>query len=52
MTEVPFVSVPFSFRRFTEKDHDLREIHHQWEHALRKAVLELPEIGFDGDGKV
>jgi putative proteasome-type protease len=33
-------------RRFTEKDPDLREIHLQWEHALRKAVLELPEISF------
>jgi putative proteasome-type protease len=34
------------YRRFTEKDPDLREIHMQWEHALRKAVLELPEISF------
>jgi putative proteasome-type protease len=33
-------------RHFTEKDPDLREIHMQWEHALRKAVLELPEISF------
>jgi putative proteasome-type protease len=31
-------------RRFTAKDPDLREIHTQWEHALRKAVQELPEI--------
>lgn len=34
-------------RRFNEKDHDLREIHVQWEHALRKAVQELPAIQFD-----
>ena len=34
------------YRRFTEKDPDLREIHMQWEHALRKAVMELPEISF------
>jgi putative proteasome-type protease len=33
-------------RRFTAKDHDLRDIHSQWEHALRKAVRELPEIRF------
>jgi putative proteasome-type protease len=36
-------------RRFTEKDPDLREIHKQWEQALRKAVLELPEIRFDSE---
>ena len=36
------------YRRFDAKDPDLREIHQQWEHALRKAVLELPEIQFDG----
>jgi putative proteasome-type protease len=35
------------YRRFDAKDPDLREIHRQWEHALRKAVLELPEIQFD-----
>lgn len=35
------------YRRFNAKDHDLREIHSQWEHALRKAVRELPEIHFD-----
>jgi putative proteasome-type protease len=34
-------------RRFTAKDPDLREIHLQWEHALRKAVRELPEISFE-----
>lgn len=33
-------------RHFSAKDHDLREIHSQWEHALRKAVRELPEIHF------
>ena len=36
------------YRRFTAKDHDLREIHMQWERALRKGVLELPAISFDG----
>jgi putative proteasome-type protease len=36
-------------RRFREKDPDLREIHMQWEHALRKAVLELPAIVFPED---
>jgi putative proteasome-type protease len=35
------------YRRFVAKDPDLREIHMQWEHALRKAVLELPAIRFD-----
>jgi putative proteasome-type protease len=35
------------YRRFTPKDPDLQRIQLQWEHALRKAVLELPEIGFD-----
>jgi putative proteasome-type protease len=34
------------YRRFTERDPDLREIHQRWEHALRKAVLELPEVQF------
>jgi putative proteasome-type protease len=34
-------------RRFLAKDPDLREIQMQWEHALRKAVLELPAIKFD-----
>ena len=34
------------YRRFDARDHDLREIHQRWEHALRKAVLELPEIDF------
>jgi putative proteasome-type protease len=35
------------YRRFTERDPDLREIHQQWEQTLRKAVLELPDIDFD-----
>jgi putative proteasome-type protease len=35
------------YRRFTAKDPDLQRIHLQWEHALRKAVLELPEVAFD-----
>jgi len=34
-------------RRFTAKDPDLQRIHMQWEHALRKAVLELPDIHFE-----
>ncbi len=38
-------------RRFSAKDPDLREIHLQWEHALRKAVLELPAIVFTEDGE-
>lgn len=33
-------------RRFDAHDPDLRDIRSQWEHALRKAVLELPEIRF------
>jgi putative proteasome-type protease len=35
------------YRRFTAKDPDLQRIHIQWEHALRKAVLELPDVLFD-----
>lgn len=35
------------YRRFTERDPDLREIHQQWERALRKAVQELPVIRFE-----
>ena len=34
-------------RRFQAKDSDLREIHHNWEHALRRAVLALPAIRFE-----
>jgi putative proteasome-type protease len=37
------------YRRLVAKDPDLREIHMQWEHALRKAVLELPAIRFDDE---
>jgi putative proteasome-type protease len=34
------------YRRFEAQDPDLRDIRSQWEQALRKAVLELPEIHF------
>jgi putative proteasome-type protease len=34
------------WRRFPPNDPDLLEIHAQWEHALRSAVLRLPEIEF------
>jgi putative proteasome-type protease len=34
-------------RRFLDKDPDLQGIHRQWERALRRAMLELPEIQFD-----
>lgn len=34
-------------RRLTAKDPDLQRMQFQWEHALRKAVLELPEVEFD-----
>ena len=37
------------YRRFNANDPSLREIHLQWEHALRKAVLELPAIDFEED---
>jgi putative proteasome-type protease len=33
-------------RRFEAEDPDLRGIRSQWEQALRKAVLELPEVRF------
>jgi putative proteasome-type protease len=33
-------------RRFDAQDSDLRDVRSQWEQALRKAVLELPEIRF------
>jgi putative proteasome-type protease len=32
------------YRRFSERDPDLREIHQQWEQALRKAMLDIPDI--------
>ncbi|MGL4554990.1 MAG: peptidase [Gemmataceae bacterium] len=35
------------YRRFTDKDPDLQRIRFQWEHALRKAVLELPDVAFE-----
>ena len=35
------------YRRFDDKDADLRDIRMQWEQALRKAVLELSEIRFE-----
>ena len=36
--------------RWKIKDPDLREIHHNWEHALRRAVLDLPAIQFEAPG--
>jgi putative proteasome-type protease len=38
------------YRHFADKDPELRDIHNQWEHALRKAVQELPAVHF-GDGR-
>lgn len=35
------------YRRFPAKDPDLQRIHLQWEHALRKAILELPDVDFE-----
>ncbi len=35
------------YRRFQAKDPDLREIHQNWELALRRAVMELPAISFE-----
>jgi putative proteasome-type protease len=35
------------YRRFIPKDPDLQRIQFQWEHALRKAVLELPDVPFE-----
>jgi predicted proteasome-type protease len=35
-------------RRFGENDPELRDIHLRWEQALRRAVLELPELRFPG----
>ena len=34
------------YRRFRDSDPDLREIHTQWEQALRKGVMELPPVDF------
>jgi len=39
------------YRRFTSKDPDLQRIHMQWEHALRKAILELPDVAFEEAGE-
>jgi putative proteasome-type protease len=36
------------YRRFDAQDADLRVIHENWEQALRRAVMELPAINFDG----
>jgi putative proteasome-type protease len=38
-------------RRLTSSDPDLREIHVQWELALRQGVSELPEIDFETFGQ-
>jgi putative proteasome-type protease len=38
------------YRRFAAEDPDLREIHLQWEQALRKAVHELPDVTFAAHG--
>jgi putative proteasome-type protease len=35
------------YRRFSEKDPDLRDTRHRWEHALQQAVLDLPAVRFD-----
>lgn len=35
------------YRRFEANDPDLRAIHAQWEHALRKAIRDLPDIVFE-----
>jgi putative proteasome-type protease len=34
------------YRRFDAHDPELRDVRSQWEQALRKAVLELPEVHF------
>jgi len=34
------------YRRFKDKDQDMIAIHGQWEQALRKAVMELPDLQF------
>ena len=38
-------------RRLTSLDPDLREIHVQWDQALRRAVTDLPEIDFETFGQ-
>lgn len=37
------------YRRFNAKDPDLHRIQTQWEHSLRRAVLDLPEVSFGDD---
>lgn len=34
------------YRHFDDKDTDLRDIHTRWEQALRKCVIDLPEVHF------
>ncbi len=38
-------------RRFTASDPDLREVHTQWELALRRGVAQLPNIDFETFGQ-
>ncbi len=38
------------YRHFDDQDPDLRDIRTRWEHALRKGVLELPEVHFRAPG--
>ena len=38
-------------RRLTSTDPDLRDIHQQWELALRRGVADLPEIDFETFGQ-
>ena len=38
-------------RRLTSTDPDLREIHLQWEQALRRGVKDLPDIDFETFGQ-
>src|SRR5947209_7715151 len=38
------------YRRFNAEDPDLRTVHSQWEHALRKVVQELPAVRFPEAG--
>ena len=35
-------------RRFAASDPELKDIHLKWEQSLRKAIIELPPIHFDG----
>jgi putative proteasome-type protease len=38
------------YRRFHDRDPELGEIRSRWEEALRRSVLELPEVRFEGGG--